>query len=57
MWLFLGYSRANERRPHHKQYIISELKGDVFSAPEEFSLGHCVAKDFRMGSGIAVKFK
>jgi len=37
--------------------IVKEVAGDLFSAPADFALAHCVAQDFRMGSGIAVKFK
>ncbi|XP_055911511.1 ADP-ribose glycohydrolase OARD1-like isoform X2 [Eupeodes corollae] len=36
---------------------LSEVEGDLFSAPEEYSLAHCVGADFAMGAGIAVKFK
>lgn len=31
------------------------VSGDLFTA--DCSLAHCVAADFRMGMGIAVKFK
>ncbi|XP_054263344.1 uncharacterized protein LOC128986823 isoform X2 [Macrosteles quadrilineatus] len=40
-----------------KQNIVKQIPGDLFSAPHDFALAHCVAQDFRMGSGIAVKFK
>ncbi|XP_050293437.1 uncharacterized protein LOC126733979 [Anthonomus grandis grandis] len=36
---------------------IEEIEGNLFNQPKEFSLVHCVAEDFRMGSGIAVTFK
>lgn len=36
---------------------LSEVEGDLFSAPEDYSLAHCVGADFAMGAGIAVKFK
>jgi hypothetical protein len=32
-------------------------KGDLFSAPSDASLAHCVSEDFRMGKGIAIEFK
>ena len=32
-------------------------KGDLFSAPSDASLAHCVSEDFRMGKGIATEFK
>ncbi|KAJ6632824.1 ADP-ribose glycohydrolase OARD1 [Pseudolycoriella hygida] len=36
---------------------ITEISGDLFAAPKEYSLGHCVSADLRMGKGIAVKFR
>jgi hypothetical protein len=36
---------------------IKEVDGDLFEAPKEYSLAHCVAADMRMGSGIAVNFR
>ena len=33
------------------------IKGDLFSAPLDASLAHCVSEDFRMGKGIATEFK
>ncbi|XP_061392273.1 ADP-ribose glycohydrolase OARD1-like [Musca vetustissima] len=38
-------------------FKITEMEGDLFSAPDLYSLAHCVAADFGMGAGIAVKFK
>ncbi|KAH8379268.1 hypothetical protein KR009_003972, partial [Drosophila setifemur] len=38
-------------------YRISEVDGDLFSAPMTHSLAHCVGADLAMGAGIAVKFK
>lgn len=38
-------------------YKISEVEGDLFSAPKTHSLAHCVGADLAMGAGIAVKFK
>lgn len=38
-------------------YKLSEVDGDLFSAPKTHSLAHCVAADFGMAAGIAVKFK
>lgn len=37
--------------------LITELKGDLFSAPADVPLAHCVAADLQMGAGIAVEFK
>lgn len=36
---------------------IKENIGDLFSAPDEYSLAHCVAEDFNMGAGIALTFR
>uniref|UniRef100_A0A3B3W0X7 Macro domain-containing protein n=1 Tax=Poecilia latipinna TaxID=48699 RepID=A0A3B3W0X7_9TELE len=33
------------------------VTGDLFSAPDQESLAHCVSEDLRMGKGIAVLFK
>ena len=37
--------------------ILQELHGDLFMAPDNYSLVHCVSADFHMGKGIAVQFK
>ncbi|EDX11341.1 GD12137 [Drosophila simulans] len=39
------------------QYTLSEVDGDLFSAPSTYSLAHCVGADLAMGAGIAVQFK
>ncbi|XP_044312611.1 ADP-ribose glycohydrolase OARD1 isoform X1 [Drosophila rhopaloa] len=39
------------------QYSLSEVDGDLFSAPKDYSLAHCVGADLAMGAGIAVQFK
>jgi len=45
-------------RGRSMQYrIVKEVDGDLFTAPKEWSLAHCVATDMRMGSGIAVNFR
>uniref|UniRef100_A0A3B3WKH7 Macro domain-containing protein n=1 Tax=Poecilia mexicana TaxID=48701 RepID=A0A3B3WKH7_9TELE len=36
---------------------IKYVTGDLFSAPNQESLAHCVSEDLRMGKGIAVLFK
>uniref|UniRef100_A0A182JHK5 Macro domain-containing protein n=1 Tax=Anopheles atroparvus TaxID=41427 RepID=A0A182JHK5_ANOAO len=38
-------------------HCVREIEGDLFSAPKDHSLAHCVAADLKMGAGIAVKFK
>lgn len=35
----------------------TQVEGDLFDAPPEYSLAHCVAEDLNMGAGIAVNFK
>ncbi|XP_048515544.1 uncharacterized protein LOC125502056 [Athalia rosae] len=35
---------------------ITEEIGDLFSAPTDYALAHCVSEDFKMGAGIAKKF-
>ncbi|XP_049766803.1 GATA zinc finger domain-containing protein 14-like isoform X3 [Schistocerca cancellata] len=37
--------------------VVTEIYGDLFNAPADYSLAHCVAEDMRMGSGIAVTFR
>lgn len=39
------------------QFEFREIEGDLFSAPENYSLAHCVSEDMRMGAGIATIFK
>nr|XP_023014400.1 uncharacterized protein LOC111504128 isoform X2 [Leptinotarsa decemlineata] len=41
----------------YKYVKVIEKEQDLFMMPKEYSLGHCVAEDLRMGSGIAVTFK
>ncbi|XP_023163417.2 ADP-ribose glycohydrolase OARD1 isoform X2 [Drosophila hydei] len=38
-------------------FNLTEVDGDLFSAPKTHSLAHCVGADLAMGAGIAVKFK
>lgn len=40
-----------------ENFVLREVNGDLFAAPEEFALGHCVAADLKMGKGIAVQFR
>uniref|UniRef100_A0A1I8M681 Macro domain-containing protein n=1 Tax=Musca domestica TaxID=7370 RepID=A0A1I8M681_MUSDO len=48
---------CNSRYMSKTKFMLTEVDGDLFSAPESHSLAHCVAADFGMGAGIAVKFK
>lgn len=36
---------------------IQYAKADLFTAPQDYILAHCISADFRLGAGIAVKFK
>ncbi len=38
-------------------YFFREKYGNLFTALESVSLGHCVSRDFVMGKGIAQEFK
>ena len=38
------------------QFKLTELRGNVFACPDNFSLGHCVSRDFHMKKGIAKEF-
>lgn len=37
------------------KFVLNQVNGDLFSA--KTSMAHCVGGDFKMGMGIAVKFK
>lgn len=56
----LTSNSVSHHNKHDRKYsdsVIEEIKGDLFTAGEDYSLAHCVAEDFRMGAGIAVQFK
>lgn len=36
---------------------ITDISGDLFTAPDDISLAHCVSADLTMGAGIAVLIK
>lgn len=36
---------------------LEEINISLMNMPEDYSLGHCVAKDMRMSAGIAMYFK
>ena len=35
---------------------FTEKNGDLFTAPQEYYLAHCISNDFALGAGIAKKF-
>lgn len=37
--------------------ILREVKGDLFSAPEDVALAHCVTVTMTMGAGVARLFR
>jgi hypothetical protein len=37
--------------------VFREIHGDLFSAPSNVSLAHCVSKDMAMSKGIAKLFR
>lgn len=37
--------------------MIIEEKGNLFDVSNEYSLAHCVGRDYVMGAGIAIEFK
>lgn len=37
--------------------IFEEVTGDLFTAPEDFALVHCISADAKMGAGIAKEFR
>lgn len=36
--------------------IYQEIKGDLFTAPEDFYFVQCISADFACGAGIAMEF-
>lgn len=36
---------------------FNEVKGDLFTAPPEYALCHCVSSDVEMGAGLAKTFR
>ncbi|MFT9003167.1 MAG: macro domain-containing protein [Liquorilactobacillus hordei] len=36
---------------------ISFIKGNLFTAPQQYILAHCISKDAKMGAGIATLFR
>lgn len=39
------------------QMVFREIKGNLFAAPADFALAHCVASNMSMAAGIAREFK
>ena len=37
--------------------MITEVKQDLFTVPEDYALVHCISSDFALGAGIAKEFQ
>lgn len=37
--------------------ILNKGYADLFTAPENYTIAHCVAFDFKLGAGIALQFR
>lgn len=37
--------------------IIKEIEGNLFTAPADYTLAHCISADCAMGMGIALQFR
>jgi O-acetyl-ADP-ribose deacetylase (regulator of RNase III) len=37
--------------------VVTQVSGDLFDAPADAALAHCVSQCLTMGKGIAVRFK
>lgn len=46
-----------KRRKMAEDLVFREIKGDLFTAPDDFALAHCVPVSMTMGAGIARLFK
>ena len=44
-------------RETSRGFTLTEVQGDLFTAPRDNSLCHCVSRDFRLGKGIAKLFR
>uniref|UniRef100_A0A8C6UUS7 O-acyl-ADP-ribose deacylase 1 n=1 Tax=Neogobius melanostomus TaxID=47308 RepID=A0A8C6UUS7_9GOBI len=40
-----------------RTWSITYVTGNLFTCPSDESLAHCISEDYRMGAGIAVRFK
>lgn len=49
--------RGSKKARETPKLNFSEVKGDLFSCPDSFSLAHCVSEDMAMGAGVAKLFK
>ena len=52
-----GNGPKKSSRRTSEMSLIHKVEGDLFTASSEYSLAHCIAKDFCMGTGIVIHFK
>ncbi|KAL1021041.1 hypothetical protein UPYG_G00007940 [Umbra pygmaea] len=50
-------SSVDKVKPAEGSWSVRHVKGDLFSAPIDEALAHCISEDCHMGAGIAVMFK
>lgn len=50
---FFEYIKENKIENNN----FREVKGNLFTAPDNYSLAHCVSKDFAMEQGLALQFR
>lgn len=49
--------RIGEKPKSNYADVVKEIKKDLFTMSDEYSLAHCVGSDFIMSSGVAVNFR
>lgn len=54
---FSEFEKIYNSKANVDNKIVVEKFGDLFEAPEDNALAHCVAEDMSMGSGIATTFR
>ncbi|XP_045468252.1 uncharacterized protein LOC123676417 [Harmonia axyridis] len=54
---FENFIKLNEMNEITDSPNVKEKEGNLFKAPKNYALAHCVSKDFHMSRGIAVCFK
>lgn len=53
----IGFKVLKRKRKMAEGLVFREIKGDLFTAPDDFALAHCVPVSMTMGAGIARLFK
>lgn len=55
----IGYQEYREIETAHPivNHKVKEEAGDLFDAPREYSLAHCISRDLKMSQGIALLFR